>query len=143
VVSGVVIDLTDDNEQLVDSFELVADRREDFPLQLATLLDDLNSRFAAMERGAWPDAVVVRAMDFYRGRSNLSDTAQKRYAAEGVALAAARRRIQHTLWLTGAEVANRCGLSKDSAEARGLEIAPNCPKEGAAAALAALRVAGR
>jgi hypothetical protein len=141
VVSGIVIELTDDGEQLVNSFELVADRHEDFPLQLATLLDDLNSRFAAMERGAWPDAVVVRVMDFFRGRSNLSDTAQKRYAAEGVALAIARRRIQHTFWLTGAEVGSRCGLSKEGAEATGLKIAPNGPKEAAAAALAALRVA--
>jgi len=142
VVSGIVLEATDDGEKLVDSFELVADRREDFPQQLATLLEDLQSKFAATEKHDWPDAVVVRAMDFYRGRSNLGDTAQKRYAAEGVALAVARSRVRQTVWLTGLEVGNKCGASKDAAEARGLEIVPSGPKEAAAAALAALRVAG-
>jgi hypothetical protein len=141
VVSGIVLERTADGATFVDRFELVADRREDFPQQLATLLDDLQSRFAATEKDDWPDAVVVRAMDFYRGRSNLGDTAQKRYAAEGVVLAAARSRVSRTVWLTGLEVGNKCGLSKDAAEARGLEIVPNGPKEAAAAALAALRLA--
>jgi len=137
VVSGIVLETSDEGVRLADRFDLISDIHEDFAQQLATLWGDLQSKFAA---AVLPDAVVVRAMDFFVGRSNRGGNAQKRFCAEGVILAVVRGRVKHTFLLTGNEIAARCGMTKDAVEAKALEVVPKGPKEAAAAALAALRV---
>ncbi len=103
---------------------------------MKSLLAALESRFKVLE----VDAVVVRSMDWHPSRSK-GDTAQKRYASDGVVLAVARNNVQKTAWLTGVAVGAKCGKTKQQIEVEAVSIAPKLPKEAVAAALAALRFA--
>jgi len=135
-VLGVLVEVDDAGaESATEVFSHVADRHDDFALQLATLERALEAELALIG----PDAVVVRARDFSPAGSRRKDT-DHHGAVVGVLLATCRRFSESVSAMSGRVVAERCGTTKAAIEARGAALVGDSGKEAAAAALAAKEV---
>jgi hypothetical protein len=124
--------------ELTELFRYAARRDDDWPLQLRTLQMAVDTELKHRDL----DCVVVRQMD-YDSRRRVTSEVARRIAADGVVTAAARSECELVLVLTGREVADACGSSKDEVLATAGGLVSAGFREAGAAALAALRVRAR
>jgi CRP-like cAMP-binding protein len=105
--------------------------KEDEALQLRSLQDALATRLSDMT----VDVAVVRVADHHKGR-RLTAGVIRRIRAEGLALATLRRTATMAVPLSGKEIGEACGLSKDEVMASA-ESLLGTAVDATAAALAA------
>jgi hypothetical protein len=138
-VIGVAMELQPDGTLAgTKIFSHLSSAQEDLPLQLKSLSLALASQLAVIR----PSAVVVRAVDFSPSGRSLA-ALQKRSYVDGVITAVSRDACENTVLLSGKEIGEACGLSKEDAEVEAARLVDRALKEAGAAALAALRLAQR
>jgi hypothetical protein len=111
--------------------------KEDWAQKLRALTADLET---TLKRNP-PDALVVRAMDWWAKRKE--ELTRKRYQIEGAILAAARRHVDPVESKSGKELGNLCGGNKQDVETEAAEAIGEELKEAGAAAIGALVLAGQ
>lgn len=105
---------------------------DDLALQLRTLSDALATRLTDLAVAS----VVVRGMDYHHA-TRLNEPVALRLRGEGVLLSTARTHVDHVACLNGKAIGDKCGTTKEEAEARAARLLSKANAEATAAALAA------
>jgi hypothetical protein len=108
----------------------------DRALGLLELANDLDHE---LSKGP-PAVLVVRSMDFFRGRAP-EGAARPRLQAEGVVMQVARVRVARVIAASGRDIGDIFGTSKSAVEADAARLLPGLELDAVVAGLGALRLA--